>query len=76
VAVSDDLKEASFIVSSSVTSASGEGKCSPKRSQCEFLILKEGEAQRFRIGEQGAIRRIVIDDIREEIVDRRKVEDE
>ena len=76
VSVSDDLKEASFIVSSGVIGTSGDGKCSPSRSDCEFLTLKEGRAHKFEYGEQGVLHRLVIDDIREKIVDRRKLETE
>ena len=76
VAVSDDLKEASFIVSSGVTGTSGDGKCSPSRSECEFLTLKEGRAHKFEYGDQGAVHRVVVDEIREKIVDRRKLETE
>jgi hypothetical protein len=75
VAVTDDLKEASFIVSSGVQATRGEGTCSPSRAQCEFLTLKEGEVQKFEYGPQGTVHRLVVTDIREEIVDRRKVED-
>lgn len=76
VSVSDDLKEASFIVSSRVIGTSGDGKCSPSRGDCEFLTLKEGHAHKFEYGEQGVVHRLVIDDIREKIVDRRKLETE
>ncbi len=58
--ISESGDSAIFLVSPDLTVADGEGSCSPKpRSECQFLILKEGEStylddaanqQRYRFG--------------------------
>lgn len=42
-----DLTSASFVVSPSVISTAGEGKCAPTRQSCQFLLLEVGEEQTF-----------------------------
>lgn len=74
VAVSDDLEKVSFIVSGDVSESTGDGHCAPSKTHCEFLTLKEGQAQRFVYGPQESIRRVVVDDVREIVVDRRELE--
>jgi hypothetical protein len=41
-----DAKKAFFFLSSDLVS-SGEGQCQPAPENCEFLVLKEGQAQQF-----------------------------
>lgn len=42
-----DLTSASFVVSPSVLSTEGDGKCAPSRQSCQFLLLDVGEEQTF-----------------------------
>lgn len=43
----EDKQEAVFYVSRDVESTSGEGRCAPNRSTCEFVLLKKGQEHRF-----------------------------
>jgi hypothetical protein len=74
VGVSDDLKFATFLVSDDVTETNGDGSCRPGRNDCEFLRLAEGEKRTFVYGSQERKYVVKVTDIREVIVDRRKVD--
>lgn len=41
----EDGKRAVFMVSSDVTGTSGEGSCLPSASDCEYLVLREGQSR-------------------------------
>ena len=73
LSVSDDLETVQFLVSDEVTDADGDGSCKPRASQCEFLMLREDEKRYFTYGPHEKRYSLKITDIREEIVDRRKV---
>ena len=45
IGASFDAKNAFFLLSSDVASASGEGACQPSPQDCQFLTLKEGKAE-------------------------------
>jgi len=53
-----DQTDASFAVSRRVSSTEGEGRCSPSRSRCEFLLLEVGEVQTFEYEPDGRTYRI------------------
>jgi hypothetical protein len=74
VTATPDLTEVTFVVSQDVTETEGDGKCRPRRNQCEFLTLREDEKQYFTFGPHEKRYSLKITDIREEVVDRRKVE--
>jgi hypothetical protein len=71
--VSDDLESAQFVVSDEVSDTDGDGKCRPSGSHCEFLSLREDEKRYFTFGPDDERFSLKVTDIREEIVDRRKV---
>jgi hypothetical protein len=71
---SENLKYAHFAVSDGVADTEGDGICRPDRHRCEFLRLKEDEKQYFTYGPDGDRYSLKVTDIREEIVDRRKVD--
>lgn len=73
VGTSSNLKYAQFVISRDVTETRGEGLCRPRASDCEFLKLKDGERQVFVYGASGKRYTLRVTDIREEVVDRRKV---
>jgi hypothetical protein len=68
-----NLKYANFLVSDDVTETSGAGRCRPAANQCEFLRLKVDQKRYFTFGPDEARYSIKVTEIREEIVDRRKV---
>jgi hypothetical protein len=74
VGVSDDLEFATFLVSDDVTETNGDGSCRPGRNDCEFLRLAEGEKRTFVYGSQERKYVVKVTDIREVVVDRRKVD--
>jgi hypothetical protein len=45
-------KRAGFVVSPSVTSASGDGKCDPGRNNCQFLFMEVGDLQKLVYGDK------------------------
>jgi hypothetical protein len=69
-----NLRYANFLVSDDVTETSGDGQCRPRANQCEFLRLKVDEKRYFTFGPDEARYSIKVSEIREEIVDRRKVQ--
>ena len=73
LSVSDDLETVQFLVSDEVSDTDGDGSCKPRASQCEFLMLREDEKRYFTYGPHEKRYSLKITDIREEIVDRRKV---
>ena len=73
LSVSDDLETVQFLVSDEVSDTDGDGSCKPRASQCEFLTLREDEKRYFTYGPHEKRYSLKITDIREEIVDRRKV---
>ena len=72
--VSDDLEVATFLVSDDVTETNGDGSCRPGRNDCEFLRLAEGEKRTFIYGPHERKYVVKVTDIREVVVDRRKVD--
>lgn len=70
----DNLKFANFLVSSDVTETAGDGRCQPRANDCEFLRLAQGEKRSFLYEPTGRRYVVKVTDIREEVVDRRKVE--
>jgi hypothetical protein len=73
LSVSDDLETVQFLVSDEVSDTDGDGSCKPRASHCEFLTLREDEKRYFTYGPHDKRYSLKITDIREEIVDRRKV---
>jgi hypothetical protein len=73
IGVSDDLKDAIFLISDDVTDTNGDGSCRPRQNSCEFLRLADGEKRTFIYGTHDRKYVVKVTDIREEIVDRRKV---
>ncbi len=71
--VSDDLEFAHFVVSDDVTDTTGEGQCRPSARNCEFLRLRDNEKRYFTYGPDDERFSIKVTDIREKVVDRRKV---
>lgn len=53
VGVSEDGKRAIFMVSDRVSSVRGEGKCIPRRGECDFLELKPGDKASLRYEPEG-----------------------
>ncbi|MGI8460958.1 MAG: hypothetical protein ACR2OC_04855 [Solirubrobacterales bacterium] len=47
VGVTDDEKKAVFLISENVTMTTGDGSCSPSRSDCQLLTLAEGEQRKL-----------------------------
>jgi hypothetical protein len=74
VGVSDNLEFATFLVSDDVTETNGDGSCRPRANDCEFLRLAAGEKRTFIYEPNGRKYVIKVTDIREVIVDRRKVD--
>ena len=73
LSVSDDLETVQFLVSDEVSDTDGDGSCKPRASQCEFLTLREDDKRYFTFGPHEKRYSLKITDIREEVVDRRKV---
>jgi hypothetical protein len=73
LSVSDNLEKVQFLVSDDVSDTDGDGSCKPRANQCEFLTLREDEKRYFTFGPHGKRYSLKVTDIREEIVDRRKV---
>jgi hypothetical protein len=69
----DSLKSATFLVSDDVTETAGDGSCQPRANDCEFLRLAQGEKRSFVYEPTGRRYVVKVKDIREEVVDRRKV---
>ncbi len=74
VAASANLADVTFVVSQDVTETDGDGKCRPRANHCEFLTLREDEKRYFTFGPDARRYSLKITDIREKVVDRRKVE--
>jgi hypothetical protein len=74
VAASSNLEDVTFVISQDVTETDGDGKCRPRASHCEFLTLREDEKRYFTFGPDAKRYSLKITDIREKVVDRRKVE--
>jgi len=74
VAASPNLEDVTFVISQDVTETDGDGKCRPRANHCEFLTLREDEKRYFTFGPHEKRYSLKITDIREKIVDRRKVE--
>ncbi len=53
VGVSEDGKQAIFMVSDRVSSVRGDGKCIPRRGDCNFLELKPGDKASLRYEPEG-----------------------
>ena len=75
VAASPNLEDVTFVVSQDVTETDGDGKCRPRANHCEFLTMREDEKRYFTFGPDAKRYSLKITDIREKVVDRRKVED-
>ena len=74
VAASSNLEDVTFVISQDVTETEGDGKCRPRANHCEFLTLREDEKRYFTFGPDARRYSLKITDIREKVVDRRKVE--
>jgi hypothetical protein len=64
---SADASQAVFALSSNVTSATGDGKCSPSPDSCDFLLLEKGQSAALTYQQDGAeiaTYRLGVDDIR------------
>lgn len=53
IGVSEDGKRAIFMVSDQVSSVRGDGKCVPRRGDCQFLEMKPGDKASFRYEPEG-----------------------
>jgi hypothetical protein len=73
IGVSEDLKHATFLVSDDVSETDGDGSCRPRANDCEFLRLADGEKRTFVYEPNGRKYVVKVTDIREVVVDRRKV---
>lgn len=75
---SSSSKEASFYVSRDVVGTHGKGECAPDADNCEYLLLKEGQEQRFRWGPSNRIYRLKLAKVhlRSKVVDIDKIEKE
>ncbi len=73
-----DATEAAFVVSRSVESSKGDGNCSPNNSNCEFILLKEGQVHRFTYEPDGRVYAIKLTKVKliEERIDPSKVSPE
>ena len=76
IGVSEDLQHANFLVSDDVSDTNGDGSCRPRANDCEFLRLADGEKRTFVYEPNGRKYVVKVTDIREAIVDRRKVKAE
>jgi hypothetical protein len=64
VGVSEDGKRALFLVSPDVDSVSGDGRCVPSPSSCEYVVLKAGEEAKFAYAPDGKIYKLKLIEIR------------
>jgi hypothetical protein len=53
IGVTEDAKQAIFVVSDDVSSVRGDGKCLPRRGSCHFLQLKPGDKASMRYEPEG-----------------------
>jgi hypothetical protein len=53
IGVNENGKRAIFMVSDRVSSVRGDGKCIPRRGDCQFLELKPGDKASFRYEPEG-----------------------
>jgi hypothetical protein len=53
IGVSEDATRAIFMVSDQVSSVRGDGKCMPRRGNCQFLEMKPGDKASFRYEPEG-----------------------
>ncbi len=53
IGVTEDGKRAIFMVSDQVSSVRGDGKCMPRRGDCQFLEMKPGDKASFRYEPEG-----------------------
>jgi hypothetical protein len=56
IGVSEDAKQAIFVVSDDVSEVSGGGTCFPRRSSCNFLQLKPGDKASLEYAPEGGRR--------------------
>ncbi len=59
----DDSSAARFLVSRDVTKVNGEGECKPRRTDCQFLTLADGDTEYLRYGKDGKRYSIRVTDI-------------
>jgi hypothetical protein len=64
VGVTEDGKRALFLVSPDVDSVSGDGRCVPTRSSCEYVMLKAGEDAKFDFAPDGKTYKLKLVEIR------------
>jgi hypothetical protein len=61
--VSEDAKAAIFLISTDVDSVAGDGRCLPKRSACQYVILKPGDKVSFHYLPDGNRYNLILADI-------------
>jgi hypothetical protein len=64
VGVSEDGKRALFLVSPDVDSVSGDGRCVPSSSSCQYVVLKQGEQATFDFAPDGKTYKLKLLEIR------------
>ncbi|HYY74226.1 MAG TPA: hypothetical protein VE662_05340 [Solirubrobacterales bacterium] len=64
VGVSEDGKRALFLVSPDVDSVSGDGRCVPSSSSCQYVVLKQGEEATFDFAPDGKTYKLKLLEIR------------
>lgn len=61
--VSEDAKEAIFLISTDVDSVTGDGRCLPKRSACQYVVMKPGDKASFHYTPNGKRYNLILTDI-------------
>lgn len=61
--VSEDAKEAIFLISTDVDSVTGDGRCLPQRSACQYVVLKPGDKVSFHYLPDGNRYNLILADI-------------
>lgn len=61
--VSEDAKEAIFFVSADVDSVTGDGRCLPKRSACQYVVMKPGDKVSFHYTPNGNRYNLILTDV-------------
>ncbi len=63
---------ADFYVSRDITGTNGDGKCTGRGDECEFLRLEDGQTQYFRYGPNNERYALRVTDIFDKIIERRE----
>jgi hypothetical protein len=63
IGASEDGDQALFLVSSDVDSVKGDGRCVPKHSVCQYIVMEPGDKANFHYAPNGKRYNLVLVDV-------------